>query len=418
MTTKQVEGGVGHATVDDAETAGRRAAERAVDGLTASPRIAYVFGSSVYDQAELVAGIDGVLDCSVIGCSTAGEIANGASYTESVVVLALGGAGVRPATGYGSGFVEDPRQAGLDAASSAVDDFDRDTVPMMVSVPADDGRRWYPSLSVNAFGPGLTGSKKWAVVGVQDALGWAQVSGGFAADDWNHDQTWVYRDGQALQDVMGVAALDVDVTVGTGVASGVEATEHTFTVTEAEDNRLHGLDGKPPLEVYRDRFDDPVINQLFLLTNPLGKRVLGGRFAPTLVARPDEEDGSVTLGEEPLEEGEQVALMETSPESIIEGTETAVEEAMLAAGHPDDIAAVLVFDASSRWYRLSGEGERNAELAILEDRLGADVPVAGYYGYGEVATQNALWMDGAGSGRGKDIHQYSIVVDIITNDPR
>ncbi|QRV17179.1 FIST C-terminal domain-containing protein [Haloterrigena salifodinae] len=408
--------GVGHATDDDSTAAGRRAARAARDDLGGEERIAYAFGSSEYDQTALLGGIEAQLDCPVVGCSTAGEIAHAQSYTESVVVLALAGDGIHPGVGSASGFAEFSRKAGMEAASAAMDDLDDGPVPTSVSASESGRRRWYPKLLVNAFGPGLTGSKEWALIGVQDALGWAHVSGGFAGDDWKLDSTWIYRDGEPVEDSMAVAAMDVDVKTGIGVANGLRETEHTFTVTSAEDNRLYELDDRPALEAYRDRYGDRVTQEHFLMTHPLGTDDDGKESHIAIITDVDEETGSMIVGEKPLEEGQELTVMDTSADAVLDGVETAVDRALTAAGGPDDIAAVLVFDCNCRWYHLSNEETRNAEIDIVRERVGPDVPVAGFYSYGEIATPNPLWNDDPRSLMRQDVHHQSIAIEVITNE--
>jgi hypothetical protein len=420
-----VRAGVGHATGGDARAAGREAAETAVGRLEGAPTVAYAFGSSVYDQQALLAGINDRLDCSVVGGSTAGEIAHGETHTESVVVLALAGDGVRAGTGAAPPFDEHPRRSGMEAASEAAAalresrDGESDAVSVSATVQEGDRWRWYPKTLVNAFGPGLTGSQEWAVIGVQDALGWAHVAGGFAGDDWKLDRTHVYRDEEVLDDQMVVSALDVDVKTGIGLGCGHRETEHTFTVTDVEDNRIYELDGRPPLSIYRDLYGDRVDQEQFLMTRPLG--LTGGDGDPRVIqlTHVEGDDGSLLAIETPIEEGDRLTILDTSAEAIRSGVETAVDEAMVAAGDPDDIAALLIYDCHTRWYHLSTEEARNAELDVIRERVGEDVPIAGFYSYGEIATPNPLWRDDPQerTANRQGHHQQSIVVEVLSNEP-
>lgn len=419
-----VRAGVGHATGEDARSAGRQAAAAAVDRLEGAPTVAYAFGSSVYDQEALLDGIDDRLDCSVVGASTAGEIAHGETHTESVVVLALGGDGIRAGTGSAPPFDEHPRRAGMDAAGEAVAELQRgdgDEGPVSVSATVQEGDRWrwYPKTLVNAFGPGLRGSQEWAVIGIQDALGWAHVAGGFAGDDWKLDRTHVYRDGEVLTDQMVVSALDVGVKTGIGAGSGHRETEHTFTVTDVENNRIYGLDGQSPLSVYRDLYGDRVDQEQFLMTRPLGKTTGEGDPRVIQLTHVEDDDGSLLAIETPIEEGDRLTILDTSAEAILSGVETAVDEAMVAAGDPDDIAALLVYDCHTRWYHLSTEAARNDELDVIRERVGQDVPIAGFYSYGEIATPNPLWRNDPQerTANRQGHHQQSIVVEVLSNDP-
>jgi hypothetical protein len=82
--------GIGHSTVTDPGRAGMLAAAAALEG--ADPRLLVVFCSDAYDLAALLAGIRSKSgETSLIGCSTAGEIATGGPGDAGVVVMALGG---------------------------------------------------------------------------------------------------------------------------------------------------------------------------------------------------------------------------------------------------------------------------------------------------------------------------------------
>lgn len=417
-----VDASVGHSAHEDAFDAGRAAAEDALAGLETDPTLAYVFGSGAYDQPTLLEGIDDVLSCPSVGASTAGEVVNGRHHTESVAVLALAGDGIQAGTGSAPLFDEHPRKAGMQAAGAAATDLRSrvgdDPVSVSVTVEEGDRWRWYPKTLVNAFGPGLTGSKEWSLVGVQDALGWAHIAGGFAGDDWALADTYVYHDGAVLGDAMVVSILDVDVKTGIGVGHGLEPTEHVFTVTEAEGNRLYGLDGEAPLTIYRDLYGEKVEQEHFLMTRPLGHVTGSGEPKVLQPTRADPDDGSFIVGELPIQEGARLAILDASAESLLSGAEAAVEEALTAAGGPQDVAAALVFDCHTRWYHLANAETRQSELDVVRDRVGADVPIAGFYTYGEIATRNPLWEGhSTQSTLRQDAHQQSIVVQLITNEP-
>src|SRR5438045_9690833 len=89
--------GVGRSSEDVAPQAAREAVDGAMRGE--NPKLLIVFCSDRYQLAELVSGVN---ECSggvsLIGCSTAGEIATDGPGDSGVVVIALGGDGLSVAT--------------------------------------------------------------------------------------------------------------------------------------------------------------------------------------------------------------------------------------------------------------------------------------------------------------------------------
>ena len=83
-----VRAGVGHSTGTDGSEAGREALAAAVTDLPDDPTLVYVFASSEFDTTAVFEAIDAETDAVIAGTTTAGEIVNTSSYTESVGVLA------------------------------------------------------------------------------------------------------------------------------------------------------------------------------------------------------------------------------------------------------------------------------------------------------------------------------------------
>lgn len=422
-----ISAGVGHSRATGATEAGRAAAEEArtaaADGRGEALAIAFAFASSEYDQEALLGAIEGALACPVVGSSTAGEIAGDESYTESVVVLALAG---DVTVGVGTADLVDgeSERAGSEAATVALDDLGRDPLParLLASVGSDgevvddddgDGGDVDEGWTANAvattvLGDGLYGDPEGALDGVGDVLGSTPVAGAWAGDDWKYESTWTYVDGAPRQDAMAVTMLDAGVRTGVGSATGLTTSGHEFTVTDAADRVVYELDGRPALDVYRDAFGDAVDSFQFLLTKPMGYD-LGGDEPSVFVPGPSpfEDDPDTALHVTgPIEEGWTVSVLDTSREAVLSGTERAVEAALADAGHPDDVAAVLVYDCMCRWYHLSDAETRAAEARIVQDAVGEDVPVAGFYSYGEVHAPGPM----AGA------RNQSIVVQVVTNE--
>lgn len=401
-----LQAGVGRGTDRDPAVAGQRAAERASEGVGGSEQLAFAFASSVYDQGTIIRAIDEVLNCPVSGCSTSGEITGSGSFTESVVVLVLAGEGLRAGCGLGTGFGADPRAAGREATASALTSVGADSIPTDVLTRGNTGWRSASTFVSNIYGDAIDSDKLEGLRGARESLGPSQTAGGWAADDWNFERTWVYHGGNAHTDAITVTALDLDVAAGVGVANGLQPTDRSYTVTAADNGWVYELDGRPAGEVYRDLFGDRVRNTHFLLTCPMGVSLGEGEHRIFVAHEYDEDRGALAV-DKPLEEGWRVTIMDTSPETVLAGAEQAIDRALTKAGHPNDIAAVLIYDCNCRWYFLSNQRRRDAEIDAITDRVGPDVPIAGFYSYGEIGPPGPLagWRN------------QSIVVEVISNEP-
>src|SRR2546430_17093669 len=110
--------GVGRSTQPDAHAAGAEATRRALSG--ADPRLVIVFGAFDYDPVALAQGVAAAAPgVPVIGCSTSGEIAPDGPGDGTVVVTAIGGAGLPLAPAAPEGVARRPRPAGAPVAACA-----------------------------------------------------------------------------------------------------------------------------------------------------------------------------------------------------------------------------------------------------------------------------------------------------------
>ena len=94
----------------------------------------------------------------------------------------------------------------------------------------------------------------------------------------------------------------------------------------------------------------------------------------------DREKGSVTFAAE-IPEGAKVKMTMAKASDVVEGARVAAELAMgHMSGRPD---AVLFFSCSARKHVLGRRISR--EIDAAQAVFGADVPMVGFYAYGEIA---------------------------------
>jgi len=400
-----VRAGSGHSTAADGGTAGREAIEAATAELSATPTVVFVFASSEYDTTAVYDAVAAETDATVTGCTTAGEIVATGSYTESVAVLALAGDGIDAATG-GAAYGDDERGAAATATSEALSGLGE--TPLATDAVASDDGDWasYPRLVSTVFAD-YAGDDEGVVPGVTDIVGSGTVHGGLAADDWKYDESARVIADSIVERGVGVTAVELDVKSGVGVRHGIEPTETTFEITGLEGDTITEFDGRPALDVYEAAVGPQVTNDQFRITAPFGFDGDGTepRIHVAYAIDEDERTLSVTGGKR-LAVGDVGRLMDPTGDDVVGGAEQAVEAALSAAGDPDDIAAVMVHDCLCRWFFLSNTEARERELDALQDYVGADVPVVGWYTAGEMRSPDPL---------GGTFDQ-TMVVWVITNE--
>ena len=400
-----VRAGVGHSTGTDESEAGREALAAAVTDLEEDPTIVYVFASSEYDTAAVFEGIDAETDAVITGTTTAGEIVNTGSHTESVAVLALAGDGIDAATA-GAPYEDDVGRAAMTATETALSALEAN--PLTTDCVAKDGDGWssYPRLVTSVFAD-YEGDTADLMPNVTDVLGSATVHGGIAADDWKYDGSARVLADEVVERGVAVTAVELDVKSGVSVRHGIEPTDTPFEITGIEGNTVTKFDGRPALDVYEETVGPQATNDQFRITAPLGFDV--GEEEPRIhvafAIDEDERTMSFTGGQR-LSVGDVGRLMDPNGDDVVRGARAAIERALSAAGDPDDVAAVVVHDCLCRWFFLSNTESRERELDVLRDAVGEDVPIVGWYTAGELRSPDSL---------GGTFDQ-TMVVWVITNE--
>jgi hypothetical protein len=339
--------------------------------LRDDPDLVVVFCSDSYDLTELQAGIREVSgDTPLIGCSTAGEIASTGPGDATVVVAALGG-GFAVQTTIATGAAARLRESGADAGhcmSSIADS------PYRVLLLLTDG---------------LAGDQAEIVRGAHSVVGAAvPLVGGCAGDDLKMSRTYQLYCGEVHDDAVVAAAIGSDAPFGIGVRHGWRPVGEPMVVTRSANNRVYTLDDRPALDVYLDRLDapasarsDPAEFTRFALTHPLGLSRRSEEEQVRFVGEADFDDGSLgCIAEVP--QGNLVWFMEGDSESVLEATQAACGDALAGLGDSAPVG-LFAFDCIARRGVLGDDGIRT-EIDLIA-KLAGEVPVAGFYTYGEIA---------------------------------
>ncbi len=366
--------GVGSAKGLD-EGAGARAADEAL--LHDDAKLLIVFCSQSHDIPAMLRKIRArACNVPLIGCTTAGEIANAGPSDASVVVTALGGDGFAVETAVACDASRSMREAGAHVARCLPE---REALPHKVFLILSDG---------------LAGDQQELVRGAHGVLGAAvPLVGGCAGDDLKMTRTFQLYDDRVLTDSVVAAGIASDAPLGIGVRHGWRRVGEPMLVTSSVGNSVHALDDRPAVDVYLERLgvDEPDgCDQEGLarlaLTHPLGLSRPGGEEQVRFIGGGDLTERSLSCFAE-VPQGALIWIMEGDARSVLDATDAACGDSLAALdGRPP--LGMIAFDCIARRGVLGGEGIK-AEI----DRLAAmapGVPVSGFYTYGEIARTHGL----------------------------
>lgn len=362
--------GVGTSSDSNPKEAGAEACRQALAKVS-NPELFIVFSSSKFDQKEMLSGVKEISkDVPLIGCSTAGEITSAGAAEGSVAVMAIQSDSVDFTIGKGGDLKTGVREAGAQLAKD-ITGRAKDKVNCLLMLTDV-----------------LNGNGAEVVRGIQDILGSdALIVGGAAGDDFSFKQTFeYYNDDISSSTVVGVG-LSGNVGIGIGVRHGWVSIGMPMKATKSEGAVLKELDGRPAVSIYEDYFgkkaeelrEEPLAK--LAITYPLGMSVEGSD--ELLIRDPITVDaeGAITCAAE-IPEGAEVRLMIGSKEEAIVAAKDAAQKALAQlSGKTPRVA--IIFNCIAR-RKLFGR-YANDEITAIQGILGKDVPVIGFYTYGEIA---------------------------------
>lgn len=364
---------VGVGEGEDSFTAGANACQEVMTKLDGSADLIILFASVKYDQEKMLAGVRSVSgNTLLVGASTAGEIStNGPLKKHSVVVMGIKSPEIKFYAGIGKNIKENPRLAGKEAA--------------------DDVKKQAGSAlgAFMMFPDVLAGNGADIVRGVLDSLGdHFPVVGGAAGDDFKFEKTYQYLNDKVYSGVVVGLGLLGDFKIGIGVKHGWIPVGRPLRVTKSEGAVLHELEGRPAISIYEDYFGEDEAKVLktdtlakLAITYPLGMKFEGSD--EMLIRDPItvDEKGSITCAAEiPMDS--EIQLMVGSREEAVKVAKIAAQNAVeqMDSYKPE---AVIIFNCIAR-NKLFGERSGD-EIDAIQEVLGKNVPLIGFYTYGEQA---------------------------------
>ena len=366
---------LGQSSNDDSFKAGQEAASEALGKHGKNPQALVVLGSPRFDHAQLLAGISSVAGVvPMVGGSTAGEISTSGVSTQSVVIMALSSDRLKFVTGLGVNMRQDEKACG-------------------VALARDIGQKrpMNEALSLLIFPDGMGGDGVKVIEGLHSALGVGfEIVGGYLGDGETFGTTYQYYDGKVYTDAIAglLVCGNERFKTGIGVRSGFESIGNRFWCTESKGNVVKKFDNEAALDLYKEFLGEERSKRLpgVCLEYPFGlideKVSIGGKeyFQLRCGLAVDHEKKTITLAAS-IPEGGAITLTTASRGDIINGAEMAAEQAResLEGATPQ---AIMMFSCVGRKLVLGRRTQE--EVAAVKKVLGEDVPLIGFYTYGEI----------------------------------
>lgn len=363
--------GTGISNKLDSFQAGREAAITSHRNLGSPCDFIFVFASTIFDQQELFRGIKSVFEKTpVIGCSSPAQVSSIGLAKDSVVVFSLKSDTIKFSMGLGEKISQNARLAGQKAAKEALK-TQKTTRQLFIMFP-----------------DGFTGDGYEVIRGAQDIFGTSfPIIGGSAGDNFKFQNSFQYFNGAIYQDSISGILFGGNIKFGIGVKHSWLPIGKPHKVTKSSANIIKELDNKPAAEIYEDYFEKK-IDQLGLeefaklaIMYPLGVTLKGeDKFLIRYPIRPVEYGWLILPAG--IEEGSEVQLMIGDKTAVLESAKEATYEAIKKVKTLTlNIEFILIFSSAARLKLLAMDARE--EINLIKDIVGNNVPIIGFYTYGE-----------------------------------
>ena len=334
------------------------------------PQAGILFSAIDLEHELLVQGIDDAWPgIELIGCTTDGEFSSRLGFREdSTSLILLGSDVVEITAGFGRDVSKDIPTACAQAIASA-----------------RTKSKLAPALCIT-LPESLTTSGQQIVEALGQNLGaGVPVLGGTAGDGYQLERTYQFCGREVYSDSVPVLLFSGPLVYSIAIESGWKPMGEPGLVTRSAGTVVHEIDERPAIDFYRRLLGE---NALPGPENPLA--VLDAQGAveclrATAGATIDEDSGAITYLAD-VREGAMVQVTVADRGAILEGCTESVQKAFADYPHGKTPDAALFFSCAARKLLL---GTRTGEeIGIVESVIGTQVPICGFYGYGEIGPRD------------------------------
>ncbi len=380
---KPISIGIGFSDNGDAKKAAQDAQNMAVK----SAEFAIVFASSNYDPQKTYDEIRSVLkEANIIGGTTAGEICNlsGKAVTNSICVLAIGGKILKSSVGVGKELSKNGEKAGIEAATSAYQtlDFNPYTmfVGMMKKTPLDIVKM--KTFTNIVLPDGMSSSEEDFLRGITTVTGRNYpIIGGSTGDDLKLKQTWQFGNGVHTDSgVLGV--ISGGIKIGTAIGNNYRPiTNKGAAVTKSYGRIVYEMNNRPAAEVMKELLQVDELTHDYFAEHPLGFKSLdiSNEYVIKSIMKENPDKSLTFYSEVPI--GAYFNIMETNKEILEEKFIETLNKAIIDAGNPKEIGAVIIFNCIYK--HIANQRCSSNDFDVIWKVLNRNVPVIGFNTYGE-----------------------------------
>jgi len=386
---------VGHSYDLDSSDAIEEALDACLETLgDLTPQAGLLFAGIDHDHQALLDGIEARYPgVQLIGCTTHGELSSEGFSEDSVALMLLHSEKVQFRAGVGEEIRTDPAAARR-AASIALEGLE---APVRLCIAL-------------AEGVGDVDSPGTIPLGLLDSLGEAlgpdvPVCGGLAADQVRFSGTYQFCNGRVYSGAIPILLLAGPLRVATGVASGWQPIGAELRLTAVDGLLVGGINGEPPRDVWRRYFgtdNHPGAPNFFAVYPEEDEWRESDEFYLCCPAHFQDDGSMVTMT--PATPGARIRFTSATRDQLLDGARSSAANAQ-ASFSGSEAAAALVFSCASRHALLGTRvGE---ETRLLQEQVGAALPVAGFYTMGEICSP---------AGSATPVHHVSTFVTVLIGE--
>lgn len=371
---------VGKAQALNGREAGLQAAHQALNRLGSSaPGFAVVIASHQYQPREVLNGVSSLLgDTPMIGFSSPASLTRDGMHPHSVVIAMLSG-DFQSDMLWLPGYAQSGRETASKVEEHAAARVERQ--------------------SILFFADGFNGDAEQFCNNISSGI---QVVGGLSSGDLHTGNTYQVAGSQTGTGGLVASFLRGNLTVGVGYDHGWKPVGNQFRVTRARGFWLRTLDGRPTSETYSGLFGYPARDWAFPPLSYLARLYpLGVEQGEGLVVRAPirvEADGSFRMNAV-IRDGIDAYLLVGSRAACENAARNAAQQALRQLGNAKPVLALVLVDVA--WQMLL-KANPGIEIAAVQEILGENIPIAGGYTLGQVASDE--------DSKPKFLNQHMVVI--------
>ena len=334
-----------------------------------SPQVVFLFGDTdVFKDPQYYQSLhQRYPGANILGCSSSGNVMGVEVSHSSIVATAVQFKTARVK------LVNLDFQSGYNA-----DEFEDELTHVVSSLEEPDLKHLF------VLSDGITMNGSDLVEGINKVVK-VSVTGGMAGDGGRFQETWVVSNDVPKQNRVAILAFYGDsLTTSHGCYAGWSEFGAERIITKSSNNVLYEIDGQPALDLYKDYLGDYAVdlpNSGLRFPLSIKKEDTDPEVIRTLLAI-SEEDKSITFAGN-VPEGYRARLMKPDMDVLIDGAGVAAQNTIKGNDLP---ALGLVVSCVGRKIIMGQMVEE--ELDAVEDVLGSNVQLSGFYSYGEISPVN------------------------------